>query len=187
MSSTNQFFHVSRHGELPSKLDLDTRHLEIVLRDDASRSDHEILGSLKHYFPNGYSKHGFGYLTEPFKYCSDESGHGLIRHVYAVELVFELIRRLQYPSLPSRYTSFFGFNRIENALAFRTSINHDACPIYKVEGHGHFKADMNLLLSGQNSIHTLSYANRYWNGEESENPTWEFLLTHPVTVVERVY
>jgi hypothetical protein len=183
----NKFFHVSRSGELPPKLDLDTRHLEIVLRDDAPRSDHEILGTLRNYFPMGYSQFGFGYLTEPFKYYSDELGHGLIRHVYAIELVFELIRRLQYPLLPSRYTSFFGFETIEDALAFRTSINHFACPIYKVEGQDHFKADMNLLLSGQSSIHALSYANRYWNGEGSENPTWEYLLTHPVRVLERVH
>lgn len=187
MPDSKHFYHVSRSGELPARLELDTRHLDIVLGEDAHRASHEILSVLKHYFPTGYSRHGFGYLTEPVKPYSNEMGYGLIRHEYATELVFELVRRLQYPSLPSRFTSLFASETIEDALEFRTSFIQTVCPIYKVESNDYFKADMKLLTFGQSSAHLLSFANRYWKGEGSDNPAWEHLLAHPVTVLERVH
>jgi len=105
-----------------------------------------------------------------------------------IELVFEYVRRDVSPDRPSRYQSMFGWQTIEQAMAFMARDKKTADqPIYRVKSDIYFKCDMNLLSCKDTAILTSERAIKYWKGEPgSDAPCWEWLLRCPVQILDRV-
>jgi len=109
--------------------------------------------------------------------------------IATIEILFEYVRRSCFPDKPSRFTSVFAWETLDQARAFRKRYGEG--PIWEVEcDERPFRADMNLVTLGK-SVLTLSYsAHRYWSGLPGINadvpPWWEVLLTPPVRVLQQV-
>jgi hypothetical protein len=134
-------------------------------------------------FPDGLSLHGWQYMVERHDFIRPTNSDALfVNHNMVVELVFEYVRRAVFPSRRSRFQSFFGWESIEMARAFRK----EGQALYRVESSSIFRADQSWLTLGvQNAIASLS-AHRYWSGAPSGTPRWEILLAPPVRVMERI-
>lgn len=76
------------------------------------------------WFPNGVSEHGESYLLRP-------APATLLDPI--VELACELVRRADFPDLPSRFTSVFGCATLEDAQTFRSQFGPPGAPIFEVE------------------------------------------------------
>ncbi|MGN6180429.1 MAG: hypothetical protein ACTHNW_14680, partial [Mucilaginibacter sp.] len=103
-----------------------------------------------------------------------------------IETYFELIRRLSFPKLPSRFISLFGVDDIETARAFNQNFRNSSGFIYKVEASHYLRVDMNWLNLGSTYVGINLLANKYWQGEASPKPFWEVLMQFPVLVIERM-
>jgi hypothetical protein len=102
-----------------------------------------------------------------------------------IDLLFEFIRRVEFPTCPSRYQSIFACESLEDAQAFRDEHRAGAA-IWEVEGKVAFRADHQLLDLSGTAMDVVERARRYWRGEPGGSPEWELLLKPPVTVVRRV-
>ncbi|MBF6989304.1 DUF2441 domain-containing protein [Cupriavidus sp. IK-TO18] len=167
------YFHVDRrqgftagqHSQL-SKLDLSHaqdlgQHLDILC-------------------PNGVSAHGNQYLNSDVK-----SGKGEA----AIELIWEYVRRAHFPERPSRLTSTFAWQSLEEAKAFRLDSGLTDANIWQIEAAEGFVANMALLNIGTSVLRASQFAHAYWAGEVGPQikglkaRCWEVLLTGPITVV----
>lgn len=185
MPLNKQFFHVSRQGELPPELIMIRDYLDEALPATSTPEDHDLHSAFKNYFPDGISSHGRGYLGEPLAYKYD-NGRPFIPTIYTIEIIFELVRKLKYPALPSRYTSLYVWETLDEAKVFKSKYGSTGNPIYVVRGANPFRVDMNLLSLGRNYLEALANAEKYWFGGQSKNPSWEVILSYPVSLIERV-
>ncbi|MAS33418.1 MAG: hypothetical protein CL610_05390 [Anaerolineaceae bacterium] len=132
----------------------------------------------------GYSKvtqHGHFYLREVVPAGTDSNGMSING---ALEVFFEAIRLNSFRERPSRFQSLFAYINIDEAIALReNNANNKECPIWEVEAVEYFCADMNLLKFGLNGIDAFSNAHKYWSGDGSKQPLWEYLLVSPITVI----
>ena len=112
-------------------------------------------------FPDGLSLHGWQYMVERHDFIRPTSSDALfVNHNMVVELVFEYVRRAVFPSRRSRFQSFFAWESLEMARAFRK----EGQALYRVESNSIFRADQSWLTLGvQNAIASL-FAHRYWSG-----------------------
>lgn len=132
---------------------------------------------LQFLFPEGVTLHGESYIVSDSKRPTEIEA--------AIELLFEYVRRSHFPNRPSRLQTFYAFESVEMAWAFRTQFAEGLGSVWEVEGTAAFAGDMRHLDLGNTPL-TASYcAHRYWEGSSSENPLWEQLLVPPVTVIDR--
>src|SRR5262245_15694032 len=115
-------------------------------------------------FPDGLSLHGWQYMVERHDFIRPTNSDALfVNHNMVVELVFEYVRRAVFPSRRSRFQSFFAWESLEMARAFRK----EGQALYRVESSYIFRADQSWLTLGvQNAIASLS-AHRYWSSAPS--------------------
>jgi hypothetical protein len=138
----------------------------------------ELQKHVTEMFPDGLTKHGTRY------FLTLASGKNATS--YSIEIVFEFVRRAYFPELPSRFHSVFAAASVEDATEFRRSFGTEKSSIWELVAAGSFRADMNLLTaSGTNAEYSLS-AHKYWRGEPSPRPFWEFLLIPPVRAVRKL-
>ena len=105
-----------------------------------------------------------------------------------IDLLFEYVRRSDFPSCPSRFQSIFASENVNQAIRFGNKFGKSGSfLIWEVESDVAFKADMRLL-DLPKSLLVLSYnAFRYWSGIPGENmPIWEYLMVPPVRVIRKV-
>jgi hypothetical protein len=62
-----------------------------------------------------------------------------------LEILFEYVRRTCFPDKPSRFISFFAWQTLEQAQAFRRTHADETKPIWEIEVETYHRADMNLL------------------------------------------
>jgi hypothetical protein len=168
----NNFYTVDRLGTLR-----ENQTIELICYADIDPP--ELQSHVNEMFPNGVSFHGNNY------FLNGKSLAGLASP--NIEILFEYVRRAHYPKCPSRFQSLFALETIEQAMAFRKKYGSTNSLIWEVESKISFRADMNLLTTGDISILCYSYfANLYWRGETRENPFWEYLLLPPVRVLRRI-
>jgi hypothetical protein len=176
--------------------------VDLMYQDEAQK---ELQAHTDFLFPSGVSDHGNHYFLNPqlsanmggtavdfVHACQslDQAKAGIIEvinngNMAALGLFFEYVRRACFVDKPSRFTSFFAWETVEQAKAFRGD-NH--MPIWEVECESYFRADMSLLNLGD-SILMLSYkVHRYWAGLSNINavPCWEILLPLPVRGICRI-
>ncbi|EFK35002.1 Uncharacterised protein [Chryseobacterium gleum] len=183
-----EFYTVSRDDisnikqfKLSKKEDINIDLIEVV--DIFSQSD--ALAVIDNLYPHGISRHGMQYLYGSIDHVYDQYHHSYVSNYHAIEIIFELIRLLKFPSNPSRFTSTYAWETFEDAIRFKLENCNGCGDIYKVSCENYFKADMNLLLLG--SIPgAMIFAEKYWKGESTKNPLWECLLYGPVNILGKV-
>ena len=148
-----------------------------------SEADIETL--LHELYPQGTSMHGKEYLLDRCIVMKDSAGKTLpaVSANPQTELIFELVRRLSFPHLPSRFTSMFGWEQKEEAAIFREQHCSGSGQICEVSAELGFKGDMGLLLPGGTILGSWLFAQRYWSGMQLSSPSWECLLLAPVFVM----
>ncbi|EIV5186959.1 hypothetical protein [Serratia marcescens] len=129
----------------------------------------ELDDYLDKLFPNGLSHHGMTYFW---------SGHSKpVDIASALELHIEMHRRALHADKPSRFTSIFCCQSIDEAIQFRDR-NGPACfPIYEVqcdEKTIHI-ADMNIINPAATTLVFSQHMDMYWSGQSVK----EFLPDHP--------
>lgn len=149
-------------------------------------SKNDIKRKLLELYPQGISNHGIQYLCGRFPYRQDSSGVHWLPDMTAVESIFELVRLWKFPDKPSRFTSSYGCETIEEAKLFRENYRGSKGFIFKISTDSYFKADMSLLMTGASVIASYFFAEKYWRGESGENPFWEILIGSPVRIIECV-
>jgi hypothetical protein len=131
----------------------------------------------KHLFPNGVSDHGHRYL--PYRANEREP---------AIELLWEFVRRAAFPNRPSRLTSAFAWQSLDDARRFKQENHLPDARIYEVRGGTPFVANMTLLNNSAPLLRTSQMAYAYWEGSIGPTsvglaePRWEVLLSSPVVV-----
>lgn len=141
----------------------------------------EIESVLNAYFSNGLSVHGRQYSLQSYPFVQ-----GALPFSQTIELVAELVRRLESPSCPSRMQSMFACETLTEAQAFRLEMRVPHGRIFEVDTSEFFRADMRFLNLGATFGSTINLMQKYWRGVASANPFWEFLLPGPVTVIAQV-
>lgn len=170
-----RFFTVDRRGSLSTG--------QVISLSKPDISPTELSQHAYALFPAGVSNHGNAHFLS-----AGASGQGLN---FNIDLIFEYVRRSEFPHRPSRYQSVFAWETQSEAEAFRNkSIDTAAAPIFEVECDDHFRCDMGLLTIGA-AILCISYnASLYWKGDPAiggdATPVWEHLLTPPVRVLSQV-
>lgn len=155
------------------------------MKEHFDRADIEALAKAE--FPNGLSPHGKRYfLDEPLVISTSNGPAPYAPHIPIIELVVELIRRLEFPDHPSRYESLFAWETPEDATSFRDSYCAGEGNLLRVEAECAGRYDMNQLFLGGTTSGSWMFARRYWNGVASARPCWEVLLRLPASVIEVV-
>jgi hypothetical protein len=166
----NQFYSLDRKGLL-----LDGKEIGLVRWSDVDPPMlQEHLDSL---FPDGVSNHGDRHLVTENAATDLEPN---------IELVFEYVRRAQFPHRPSRYQSVFACRTVEDVVLFRNEFGQPSDSIWLLEADDAFDTDMRFLTLGGSALVVSWFAQRYWQGDESDMPLRECLLVPPVTVVHKV-
>ncbi|MEH2485884.1 hypothetical protein [Bradyrhizobium sp. AZCC 2230] len=132
-------------------------------------------------FPQGLSRHGWQYLFLRKDAILGSDGFAYSAHEWMIELVFENYRLAHFPKRPSRFISYFAWQTIEQARAFKGPQQH----IYELDGDG-FVADQVWLTLGVQGIASYYNAEKYWSGAGSAKPRWEIVLPAPVQVTRLV-
>jgi hypothetical protein len=91
-----------------------------------------------------------------------------------------------YPFHVSRFASFFACGSLDDAVQFRRSKGDMAAPIYRVSGQVAFRPDMKMLLLGPTAAGAVLFGRKYWRGEATASPFWEYLLSPSMMIHERV-
>ena len=167
----NRFFHVDRTLRLK-----EGQEINLIKYDDIRPE--ELQEHVNFLYPEGVSSHGNHYILTGNTFANDSEP--------IIELLFEYVRRSDFPQRTSRFQSFFAFDNLELAQDFILNYWNSAYNIWEVQADRYFKADMNLL-SLKDSLLVLDYrAHLYWKGETIGNPFWEYLLVPPVKVIRKV-
>lgn len=172
------------------QIDLSKNHFQqnfYPVEDIYTESDLKI--HLDELFPEGLSNHGITYFTNHPLIVQDSNTGQPLRIVHydpTIEILFELVRRTNFCDKPSRFQSMFAWDSIESANQFRNDYRCADAPIFKLQCETVFRADMRLLLLGGSYLGASLFAHKYWRGEATQNPNWEYLLKPPVMVVEQV-
>jgi hypothetical protein len=154
------------------------------IQDVFTRDDLESLA--RELFPGGLTKHGKRYLLDECLVIRTPQGPApQVPHIPMIELASELVRRLSFPQLPSRLQALFAWASYDEALAFQRESGGSGT-IYEVEADKYFRGDMRLLYLGGSGIGAWHYAMKYWRGEASPTPRWEYLLVPSVRVLRAV-
>ncbi|MGE4332975.1 MAG: DUF2441 domain-containing protein [Macellibacteroides sp.] len=100
---------------------------------------------------------------------------------YLWEYIYELVRKEYCPNKPKRADSFFLFDSVNDCIYYRDKIKGggEICKVEIINERKLFKGDMNLLDLIPNNITTKEAKNqtlKYWNGESSTIPVYEYLL-----------
>jgi hypothetical protein len=183
------FYHVDRAGSLQEGMVLNLaksitstnencREIKIV---PGKYSELECNKLIAHLFPSGLTVHGWRYLLQPIPVVQSQNFPSLWDHSNSVELLFETIRREQFPDSQSRFQSVFAWQSIEDARKFSQGAN-----IYEIHADAHSIHDQTFLSMGTQGISAMIQGVKYWNRDMSESSVKEVLLAPPVTVGPRV-
>src|SRR5690606_23011516 len=125
-------------------------------------------------YPDGLSPHGWGYMTIRFGSPLLQGGGCGLPNEPIMELIFEYVRRTDYADRPSRLQSFFAYDSLEKAKQ-----EFPNTQIVRFVSEHHFRCDQTWLnVSHQIAVAEFN-AHRYWSGDASSTPEWEFLITPP--------
>lgn len=142
-------------------------------------------------FPDGLSYHGLHYTDESLQNVGGNNAS-----FYILEYELELIRRIYFPNLPSRYQSFFAVENIDELKKWGSILDKNNT-VWKIEfkDNNFIKRDSNLLIpalsNSQNNINfsakeSFFYYYSYWNGDTTSNPRFELLIKPPIKIIDKI-
>lgn len=202
-----KLYHLDKDGTLSDGQKIELQSLE-NLTEEIQKS------YFARDFQNGVSKHGQSYLSTELKpnplwwtpdgtplipACEFES---VKKHPDAqiIELVSELVRRCYFPSLPSRMTSLFAVKEISDLEEWPELGRKPQTQIFEIDAPDDTpKFDSRLLCGGLSlcyagpswfiGLHVsgiFDAAYRYWSGEISDNPRFEYLVQLPIGPIHKL-
>lgn len=157
----------------------------------------EHLALAHKYFPDGLSIHGLSML--PMREVDDRDFWEPL-----IEIVFELIRRHSFPDAPSRLTSLYASQTLEQSELwrnlwnqnFRHMSNQTAHTLWEIEYETNAKlydaAWLDAATKDGKKEPVLSYlslmesAHQYWSGAFTSAPLPELLIPFPASVIRRL-
>ena len=154
-------------------------------------TDTSRISLVQKYFPSGLSPHG---LSSFLKRRIDDPD--FLEPI--TEIVFELVRQLHFPDSPSRLSSLYASQTLEDALLWqKTLLNNfnDSSQIAHSLWEIEFSTAAQLYdasLLNLNSKEEFSYlillnnAFRYWKKEFTASPLPELLIPYPVTFSRKI-
>lgn len=131
------------------------------------------------YFNDGLSSHGVSYFLQDM-YNRD----------YALEIIFEYERRLNFNDKLSRFQTLYAFD-IASAMTFieNKKLNDYFYKIYEIETDQFEQHNMNLI-RGATFNNIIKWARLYWsNGEDlvkERKPINEYLIKLPVKIGKEI-
>lgn len=191
-------YHLDRSGTLKPGMNLTLDQV----KSDKELGVEGVLLSVRKMFPEGVSKFGLRYLKTSCS-CADKlelhTPHGVPSNTPSaiIEAIFELVRRADFPDIPSRFTSLFC---VGNLTWFDnwSELTSKRAPVYEIKPHETCRSatlDASFLVGGIQADPAgdmldisfsfpvnVSNAYRYWSGERSQTPKLETLVELPVTV-----
>jgi hypothetical protein len=169
-----KLYTVDRRGTLREGMVLDLVRFTDI-------SPRELQLHLDNMFPQGVSCHGNNYFLS-------NGSHGVVVSPM-IELLFEYVRRACYPDRPSRFTSWFGVESVDDAKRFRERYGGGMGAIFEVQADGIFRANMGLLRIDRTVLTCSFYAHCYWQsqpGPKGVEQFWEVLMVPPIRVIGRI-
>jgi hypothetical protein len=140
-------------------------------------------------FPQGFSHHGWAYLsiqTTLLEIRHNTGANAWVHHDFAVELLFEYIRKAHFPHMPSRFQSYFACDSLADVARYSQNGAH---PVFELSSQTPPpKLDDQWLRFGQFNMTVVlaraDYnAHQYWSGAQcSPTSQWEYLMVPPVSV-----
>ena len=99
---------------------------------------------------------------------------------YLWEFIWEMVRNLEFPDMPSRVESLFLFDSIENAMDFKNKFRDLNYQLVNINLLGGTKQsfDMNWFSNVPSNIplaEVKEYARNYWRQVHTEKPVIEIL------------
>lgn len=176
-----ELFHVRRVTQGPfTRQELTGREIQLEAKT-APASQPGADSELQRLFPGGISQHGTRYMTAWPPEQKDINS-------WALEAFFEAVRRGEHPHRPSRMTSLFAFERLEDARTFLFNYGAAFAEIYRLDAEiahrGNFELLKNLVMPVSSAY---ALASAYWNGEQGPaGALWEVLVELPVILGETV-
>jgi len=170
-----KLYHLDRSGHIREGQVVDKIKDVVVQKDFLKKYNDEVYNE---FFPDGISSHGKTYF---------HSGYG--HKDFAIDIIYEYERRLNYPEKLSRYEAFFAFD-IDGLVEFVTQkeLDFEFMKIYEVEVEEYERHNMNLL-RGWAHFDTIIAAKYYWEDQEDYRdvePHYEYLVKLPVTIGKEV-
>lgn len=196
-----KLYHLDRAGTLCD-------HADILLKPISELDPDVRLSMLFERFPDGVSQHGINmtsrmapFIHNPFgdQLLSADSFKGAFDQANSkiIDLTVELVRQAKFFHMPSRFQSLFAVEKLSDFFAWPGLIN-DLTPnsqIFELDvPDGTPRLDASFLSGGvvfnkdQNNNYylgtflTASYdmAVKYWSGESSDSPQYEYLVSLPL-------
>jgi hypothetical protein len=177
-----ELFHVHRiqpapngafgHGELTGR-EIELEHFPAPQNQPGADVE------LARLFPDGLSFHGRQYMTQWPQQPNND---------WALEGFLEAVRRAEFANRPSRMTSLFAFERLEDARAFAFMNSNPPVEVYRLDVEIAHRANFSLLRTLAMPVaSSYALASAYWKGEQGPAPVlWEVLVDLPVTFGEIV-
>lgn len=142
-------------------------------------------------FPDGLSYHGLHYINEEFQNIG-----GNRPSYYIMEYQLELIRKCYFPSLPSRFQSFFALKSLDDVKQW-SDIFDITAPIWTIEydESQSIIRDTHLLRpcfekqESNDYFHlndSFLYYYNYWSGNNTPHPRLEILIKPPIKILDLI-
>ncbi len=145
-------------------------------------ADFGVNAAITRRYPSGVSSHGAQYLTG----CPVDDAQ---RVSWAAEAVWEGVRASEFPDKPSRMTSWFACETLEDAHAFAGQFRFNQfVDIWRAEATVTHRGNMSLLNAiGVPVAVAHERAAAYWRGERGPASTlWEVLVEPGMRLIEIV-
>ena len=197
------FYHLDRMDSFPSDPSL---QLSYPIETTNTKEANIFFNSA---YPKGFSHTGLRYAN-PFEIKMSDynnSKAALENHrIFTIEYVFEMVRLLHFPSLPSRLTSLFackekGDIKLWYQILCKNSIDISNATVKIIETSNKFFIGDSFWRDNQLNLKTEEHlepfpvfspfayhewAKYYWRGHLSEKPKYEVLCELPVTVLDSI-
>lgn len=151
---------------------------------DGCHTGADLAALFPQLFPAGLSPHGWQQLTQQFGFLHGNvpGAENFVHYETQLELVLELVRRLEFQGMPSRLQSYFAWEALAEAEHFR----QPGQSIFRVRSERAARLDQRWLALGVQGIASWFNARRYWSGEATSQPAWELVMSAPATVLEQI-
>jgi len=183
---------------------------EIKLYPKESLLSDELAESFFECFNNGISKHCQNYFNNQSYYVDEIilinnkkmiDINSFIRSksqsdMRCIELIFEMVRRLEFSSFPSRLTSLFAVEDLSDFDEWPELLKDSNYRIFEINvpdntprfdannlrGGDIFSFDGSSAFIGRLPQIEYDFAYKYWSGQQTKNPRWEYLIKLPMVI-----
>ena len=169
-------YHIDRTGHLKEGQTIDYTKEITLGKKHLNENQKELIDNR---YKNGLSSHGLRYYLDE---CFNKN--------YALDMLFECERLLNYPNKLSRYESFYAFD-LDGLLDFieLKELQYEFFKVYEVEYDYYEVHNMNLI-RGWSHYEMIVHSKLYWENKPDHNKNNkvinEYLLKLPITIKKEI-